>query len=355
MDYKRFDKFYIFGAGGAAKRCKTILVRNNKEVVSFLVSQGSAGKIENISVINLSLDDQETDKTIPIIIGVFNRNENAHMGYITDYLNAHGFQIIINFFRFIEEFSSKTDSFYWLTNRDFYKENMNVLLSVKELFREEKSKSVFESVISFLNTFNIDDLPQVNASDQYFPANIDIWDGKNAFLDIGSFNGQTIIDAYNIYGKLDIVIAYEPDPFNFRLINQNAALIDMTENLFLIPCGVWSKTQILNFSAGFGESSIVEDSGNMHIQCLALDETLFGIKPGYLKMDIEGAEYNALIGGKEIIKKFKPSLAICLYHHPSHLFEIPLLIKSWDLEYQFFIRLHGNNLFETVLYCVAKK
>lgn len=72
-------------------------------------------------------------------------------------------------------------------------------------------------------------------------------------------------------------------------------------------------------------------------------------------MDIEGAEYEALLGSVNTIKKYRPALAICLYHKPEHLFKIPLLIKSWNLNYEFFIRFHGNNLFETVLYCVPEK
>ena len=69
-------------------------------------------------------------------------------------------------------------------------------------------------------------------------------------------------------------------------------------------------------------------------------------------MDIEGAEIEALQGAQNTIKKYKPTLAISLYHKPEHLFTIPLLINSWNLGYKFYIRSHGNNLLETVLYCV---
>jgi hypothetical protein len=72
-------------------------------------------------------------------------------------------------------------------------------------------------------------------------------------------------------------------------------------------------------------------------------------------MVIEGVEYEALLGSVNTIKKYRLALAIFLYHKPEHLFEIPLLIKSWNLYYEYFIRFHGNNLFETVLYCIPKR
>lgn len=150
---------------------------------------------------------------------------------------------------------------------------------------------------------------------------------------------------------MSTAIAYEPDPLNVKLIRSKIEMMNLANQVFFIPCGVWSKTEILKFSSGGGESSSIQDDGNISIQCLSLDETLLGVKPGFLKMDIEGAEIEALKGSENTIKKYKPALAISLYHRPDHLFAIPLLINSWDLGYDFYIRSHGNNLFETVLYC----
>jgi hypothetical protein len=71
-------------------------------------------------------------------------------------------------------------------------------------------------------------------------------------------------------------------------------------------------------------------------------------------MDIEGAEVEALRGARKTIEKHRPLLAICLYHQPQHLWEIPFLIKSWNLDYTFFIRSHYFNGFDTLLYAVPK-
>ena len=67
-------------------------------------------------------------------------------------------------------------------------------------------------------------------------------------------------------------------------------------------------------------------------------------------MDIEGAEQNALEGAKDIILRNKPKLAICLYHKPEDLWEIPLYIHSLVPEYKIYIRHHSHTNEETVMY-----
>ena len=69
-----------------------------------------------------------------------------------------------------------------------------------------------------------------------------------------------------------------------------------------------------------------------------------------IKMDIEGAEYDALKGAEKTIKKDKPRLAISIYHNPSDYWRIYELIHEFSSEYKFAVRHHQNNHLDTVLY-----
>ena len=71
-----------------------------------------------------------------------------------------------------------------------------------------------------------------------------------------------------------------------------------------------------------------------------------------IKMDIEGSELEALKGSKKVIQRDKPRLAICIYHKPEDMTEIPLYIKELVPEYKLYIRHHSNAGTETVLYAV---
>lgn len=69
-------------------------------------------------------------------------------------------------------------------------------------------------------------------------------------------------------------------------------------------------------------------------------------------MDIEGAELAALQGGAETIKRYKPKLAISIYHKPEDIIEIPIYIKSLVPEYKLYIRHYTNMYAETILYAI---
>ncbi len=71
-------------------------------------------------------------------------------------------------------------------------------------------------------------------------------------------------------------------------------------------------------------------------------------------MDIEGAELEALQGAKNTIQRFLPKLAICIYHKPKDIIEIPLYIKKIAPRYNLYLRHYSNFHSETVLYAVVE-
>jgi hypothetical protein len=67
-------------------------------------------------------------------------------------------------------------------------------------------------------------------------------------------------------------------------------------------------------------------------------------------MDIEGAELDTLKGAEQLIKKYKPKLAVCVYHKFEDLYVIPQYLHSIVPAYKFVLRQHDCSLYETVLY-----
>jgi len=70
-------------------------------------------------------------------------------------------------------------------------------------------------------------------------------------------------------------------------------------------------------------------------------------------MDIEGSELNALKGAEKVIKKYKPKLAICVYHDIDHFVSIPKYLNEIVPEYKFYLEHHTIHLGETVLYATV--
>lgn len=74
----------------------------------------------------------------------------------------------------------------------------------------------------------------------------------------------------------------------------------------------------------------------------------------FIKMDIEGAELNALKGAEAVIRKFKPTLAIALYHRVEDFYQIPGWINNLGLGYHFYIGHYTIHQEETILFCRTK-
>jgi FkbM family methyltransferase len=72
-----------------------------------------------------------------------------------------------------------------------------------------------------------------------------------------------------------------------------------------------------------------------------------------IKLDIEGSELSALQGGEQSLRRWRPRLAISLYHRPEDLFSIPLWLNSLQCGYRFFLDHYSIHHEETVLYATA--
>ncbi|MDL2259344.1 FkbM family methyltransferase [Deltaproteobacteria bacterium OttesenSCG-928-K17] len=89
----------------------------------------------------------------------------------------------------------------------------------------------------------------------------------------------------------------------------------------------------------------------VELQMLALDDYFKDIPVSMIKADIEGFEMEMLTGAAGLIKSQRPRLAICLYHRPQDVYEIPLYLRSLVPDYEMAVRHHAVGPSEFVLYC----
>ena len=92
--------------------------------------------------------------------------------------------------------------------------------------------------------------------------------------------------------------------------------------------------------------------GNTSVQALALDDLLEYKQASFIKMDIEGAEIDALTGAQRTLARDRPILAISAYHRASDLWTIPRLIKSMAPEYDLHLRRYAEDCWELICYAI---
>ena len=74
----------------------------------------------------------------------------------------------------------------------------------------------------------------------------------------------------------------------------------------------------------------------------------------FIKLDIEGFEYDALQGARAMIQQHKPRLAICLYHSLEDYWRLPKLIKEINPNYELYFDHHSPVGWESVCYAIDK-
>ena len=164
------------------------------------------------------------------------------------------------------------------------------------------------------------------------------------FVDGGCYNGRTAFE-FSQWAKkgYDYIYSFEADSHSMDNCEETFKRCNLKGEV--INKGLWNKQEVLKFQSA-KNSSKISDEGTEKIETVALDEILNGKKVTFIKMDIEGAEYKALLGCEQTIKKYRPRLAICIYHKPEDIFELPSILLQFQPNYKFALRqyrLHGSS------------
>ena len=116
----------------------------------------------------------------------------------------------------------------------------------------------------------------------------------------------------------------------------------------------YANAQQSSISTGFGIGNARRGSRiqDIVINVISIDEKLNGNPVSVIKMDIEGSELEALKGAERTIKKFKHGLAICVYHKPEDIIEIPSKILELNPDYKLYLCHYSYVDTETVLYAI---
>lgn len=191
--------------------------------------------------------------------------------------------------------------------------------------------------------------PILNVSEtQYFDPSIVALQNKEIFADVGANTGETSICFSKMTkGSYENIYLFEPDQINIQRCKNN--MRDML-NVEMHQTGLWSSAAQLSFNSLGNGSSMISEQGDSVIDVISLDEVLDGRPITFLKMDIEGAELEALKGAQKTIRRYKPHLAICVYHSIQDIIDIPLYILNLDLDYKLYIRHYSSYDCETVLH-----
>jgi len=234
------------------------------------------------------------------------------------------------------------DHFYYL--QDFY-----------DRLGDERSK---ESLIAYLKSKIWQDmkfLPPVFDRDMYFPKGVFELTHHESFFDCGAYVGDTIAAFLKATGgAYRRIWALEPDNANYQKLTQYIKGEKLSK-IEAISKGVYSNSGTMPFQEAGTMLSKLSEKAEHTIEVDTIDHIAAGKKITFIKMDVEGAELLALMGAEQTIRKYKPILAISIYHKKNDLLDIPAYLKKIVPKYTFYFRTHKKLAIDSVLYAVVKK
>ncbi len=147
---------------------------------------------------------------------------------------------------------------------------------------------------------------------------------NNAVIyDLGAHVGYYSLIAASINSKLNIH-AFEPSKINNHFLTKHIKLNSIS-CISLHECAVGNENKEVNFDLGYssttGHITTAIGTTAIRLKQISIDEEVAQKRlppPSLIKMDIEGAEYEALLGMKKTISQFKPKIFLSTHSTELH-------------------------------------
>lgn len=166
------------------------------------------------------------------------------------------------------------------------------------------------------------------------------WSETETYADLGAYNGDTIREFLQLTNnRYKRIIAAEPDRRNYKKLAAYVEASGLPE-VKIVEGAIWKESAELFFSDSGGRQSTLLTGRQRRVQAVDIDTLLQDESVTYVKMDVEGAEMEALEGGKRQIHLNRPKLFIAAYHHDADMFLLPLFLWQLVPEYKVYLRKH---------------
>ncbi|MDF2607062.1 MAG: hypothetical protein K0S34_1257 [Bacillales bacterium] len=335
------ERVIIWGAGENGKQIASYLKDMGIKIDCFVDKQiKRVGTfINNIKINDINYINTLNSKNVSVIVG-----SSAYENEILSELNKLKFNGKI--------FTSNvcSEEIFESTKKDL-KLNFDKYNWLYNILEDTLSKNTLINLLKYRVSLNKSYLKEIYDGIQYFSK--DFYNRRiDYFVDGGSFDGDSIRDFIKYENKqYKKIYAIETDNENIELLN-NFIIKEQLNNIDIFEVALWNENKELFFDNVGPAAGKVSEVGKSIVNGVRLDDILFDKPIDLIKMDIEGAELNALEGAEKIIQQKSPMLAICVYHKVEDLYTIPHYINKINNKYKFYLRHHSRGNGETVLYAV---
>jgi FkbM family methyltransferase len=348
------DLIVLFGAGHFGRRTLSGLRKAGIEPIAFMDNDARLwnSRVERVEVLSPEEAARRYGDRATFVISIWRGEGPDRMAQREAQLRSLGCRYVMTFLPLFWKYAEVFLPHYPADLPHKVHEQEDAVRRAGQLWSDDASRLEYIAQLRWRLLGDFDSMPNPVRHTTYFPPELCPLTDHEVFVDCGAYDGDSIRSFLDqTRQSFRKVYSFEPDPVNFMKLEEETAVRPERESIVLQCAAVGAHNGTITFSADGNEASSV-GKGDMVVNCVTLDEVLSEAEPTYIKMDIEGAELDALNGARGIIQRHCPVLAICSYHVQDHLWKIPLLIQSINPNYSFFLRPHLFEGWDLVCYAI---
>ena len=282
------------------------------------------------------------------------QNKNIyHFNNAVRYLNK------IGIYSFDYDYNVSCDKISTLEFEDIAKD-IPILVELYNSLEDNESKDIFLGALKSRLTKGLAGYYHISSYPCYFHPKIDINENEIVIdAGIGMCSEPTFSFSKKV-GSNGKVYAFECDKHCIEFAKNR---FKDYNNIEIVELGLWDKDDELYFKHLDKDSSHItinslNYTSDSKIKVTKLDTWVEhnNISPSFIKMDIEGAELQALQGSIKTLTNFRPKLSICTYHQPfNSIYTIFHYLKNTLTNYKFYFGHHTAFHLDSILYAIPNE
>ena len=355
----RAGRIVLFGAGGLGRRCLAGLRRHGIEPVAFADTNARLWNttVDGLRVMRPSDAAAEYGASAAFVVTIWGARASDGTADRIAALRARGCETVVPFAPLFWSYPEGVLPHYTVDVPHKVIEQSADVLKAFDLWADPASQREYLAQLRWRLFFDVDGLGTPDVATIYFPPDLLRVRDDEAFVDCGAFDGDTLRQFVQVSGgAFRRYTAFEPDPDNLARLRDSVAALPapVRQRIDVVNAAVAAARGTVTFAAGGGPSSHV-GGGDLEVDTVAIDEHFGADRVTFVKMDIEGAEPDALRGAAAHVGRDAPVLAVSCYHRQDHLWSIPLQIASMRDDYAFFLRPHDREAWDLVCYAIPRE
>jgi FkbM family methyltransferase len=232
--------------------------------------------------------------------------------------------------------------------------DLDRVLAAETLWADEQSSDIYRANIRLRALGDPYDVPGRPVENTYLPLDLFHLLDTESFLDCGATGGEMTQDLLRKRGtQFSAFHALEADQISFHKLEsyKEGLPAGTKDKLALYNCAVGGKRGVVHFTNTGETGSRISEQG-VAVELIPIDELFAGTPLTFVKMDIEGAEFDSLSGARAVLQRDQPVLAICVYHTQNDIWRIPIFAREMLPEHKLFLRSYEGDGFQTVMYAI---